>query len=74
LCFPSGRRAGGRKAPLAVHGEYYSAGQGIVRYDRRTNTLTRFDIGDSIGRAFVVLRDRILLAAATGSSSSRTAR
>jgi hypothetical protein len=45
-----------------------------VRYDRRTNTLTRFDIGDSIGRAFVVLRDRILLAAATGSSSSRTAR
>jgi hypothetical protein len=37
-----------------------------VRYDRRTNTLTRFDIGDSIGRAFVVLRDRILLAADNG--------
>lgn len=37
-----------------------------MRYDRRTNTLTRFDIGDSIGRAFVVLRDRILLAADNG--------
>jgi hypothetical protein len=37
-----------------------------VRYDRRTNTLTRFDIGDSIGHAFVVLRDRILLAADNG--------
>jgi hypothetical protein len=51
---------------LAVHGEYVSHGEGIARYDRGTNALTRLNIGSSLGHRFVAVGDQILLALDNG--------
>jgi hypothetical protein len=51
---------------MAVHGEYASHGHGVVRYDRRTDTLTHLDIGPSLGQGLVAAGDRVLVALDNG--------
>jgi hypothetical protein len=51
---------------LEKRGEYNNAGFGVVRYDRRANTVTRFDLGGSIGQRFTTFSDRVVLAVEDG--------
>jgi len=51
---------------LALHGEGASEGHGIVRFDRRTNATTRFDIGASIGNEITPLGDGVVVAVEDG--------
>ncbi|HLG57879.1 MAG TPA: hypothetical protein VI485_21215 [Vicinamibacterales bacterium] len=46
---------------LLTRQEYGDHGQGLLRYDRRSQTTTRFDIAGSIGRRFIQCGDRIAL-------------
>ena len=46
---------------MESRGEYGRMGEGVVRYDRRTRAISRFDIGASIGKEFVAVGDWVLL-------------
>jgi hypothetical protein len=51
---------------LAYYGEYNNTGRGVVRYDRRAQTTSRFDIGGSVGLLFTSFADRVVLAVEDG--------